>query len=54
MVAAPVGFQCPVCVGAAAEAGPVARTVAGGGRVSKPTVTYVLIGINVAVYRLQW
>ena len=53
MVAAPVGFQCPVCVGAAAEAGLVARTVAGGGRVSKPTVTYVLIGINVAVYLLQ-
>ncbi|MSO27771.1 MAG: rhomboid family intramembrane serine protease [Candidatus Nanopelagicales bacterium] len=53
MVAAPVGFQCPVCVGAAAAGGPVARTVAGGTRVLKPTVTYVLIGINVAVFALQ-
>ena len=53
MVAAPVGFQCPVCVGTAAAAQPVVRTYAGGSQVKKPIVTYVLIGINVAAFALQ-
>lgn len=53
MVAAPVGFQCPVCVSAAAVGSPAPRTFAGGGQVKKPTVTYALIGINVAIYLLQ-
>jgi membrane associated rhomboid family serine protease len=53
MVAAPVGFQCPECVGAAAAAQPVVRTYAGGSQVKKPIVTYVLIGINVAAFALQ-
>lgn len=48
MVAAPVGFQCMECV-AAARPRP-ARTVAGGRAISRPLVTYSLIGINVAVF----
>lgn len=48
MVPAPVGFQCPECV-AAARPRP-ARTVTGGRAIARPTVTYVLIGINVAVF----
>lgn len=51
MIAAPVGFQCPSCVQAAAP--PQPRTVAGGAIISKPFVTYTLIGINVAFFAIQ-
>jgi len=51
MVAAPVGFQCPDCVRAAAP--PQPKTVAGGGIISKPVVTYALIIINLAFFVLQ-
>ena len=54
MVAAPVGFQCPDCVAAAATAVPRATTVAGGTPITRPVVTYTLIGINVAVFLLQF
>ncbi len=53
MVAAPVGFQCPECVQEAAGQARQARTIAGGSVVTKPTVTHVLIGLNVAVFVLQ-
>jgi membrane associated rhomboid family serine protease len=48
MVPAPVGFQCGDCV-AAARPRP-ARTVVGAKAISRPLVTYTLIGINVAVF----
>lgn len=51
MIAAPVGFQCVECV-ASAQPRP-ARTVAGGRAIARPTVTYVLIGINVAAFLVQ-
>ena len=52
MTAAPVGYQCPDCVGAAVAATPAARTVFGG-RVSRDgAVTMTLIGICVGAYLL--
>jgi membrane associated rhomboid family serine protease len=51
MIQAPVGFQCPECVHAAAI--PPPRTVAGGSLITKPYVTYTLIGINLAVFAAQ-
>ena len=53
MVPASVGFQCPDCVSAGAVSTRTARTVAGGALVSKPYVTYGLIGITVAVFLAQ-
>lgn len=54
MVPAPVGFQCPECVaGAQAQTRP-ALTPAGGRPIDKPTVTYTLIGINVAIFLVQF
>ena len=52
MVPAAVGFQCPECVRAGTP--PAPRTVAGGSIISKPFVTYTLIGINVLVFLLQF
>ena len=54
MVPAPVGFQCPECVAGAAASIPQVTTVAGGAPISKPAVTYTLIGINVAIFALQF
>lgn len=52
MTAAPVGYQCPDCVGAGAASVPAARTVFGG-RVSRDgAVTMTLIGICVGAYLL--
>ena len=53
MTPATVGFQCPDCISVAAASTRQPRTVAGGAVVSKPMVTYVLIGLNVVVYLLQ-
>jgi membrane associated rhomboid family serine protease len=53
MTPAAVGFQCPACVMAGAAAVRAPKTVAGAGLISKPTVTYALIGINVAVFGIQ-
>ena len=51
MIPAPVGFQCPSCV---AEGEPVHVITSVGGRtISKPYLTYALIGINIAVFLLQ-
>jgi membrane associated rhomboid family serine protease len=51
MIPAAVGFQCPECVNAAAP--PAPRTVAGGSIISKPFVTYALIGVNVVLFLIQ-
>lgn len=51
MIPAPVGFQCPECVERART--PQVTTVAGAPTISKPMVTYVLIGINLFVFLLQ-
>lgn len=50
---APVGFQCPQCVGESARAVRQPVTVSGGGLITKPYVTYSLIGVTVAVFGLQ-
>lgn len=54
MVAAPVGFQCPECVGAAASAARQVTTPAGGTPIGKPLVTYSIIGITAAIFLLQF
>ncbi|MDD2858957.1 MAG: rhomboid family intramembrane serine protease, partial [Candidatus Nanopelagicales bacterium] len=51
MIPAAVGFQCPSCVSSARVA-PV-HTPAGGAEISRPYVTYALIGINIAVFLWQ-
>ena len=51
MIPAPVGFQCPDCVRAAAP--PQPTTVAGGRLITKPFVSYTLIGINLALFAIQ-
>lgn len=53
MITAPVGFHCPDCVSAAAGQRRQATTVAGGALISRPTVTYTLIAINVVFFGLQ-
>lgn len=53
MVAAPVGFQCPVCVAEAQQRVRPVRTALGGVARAEPyRATQVLIGINVVVYVL--
>lgn len=54
MIAAPVGFQCPECVASAAAQTRQATTVAGGALIGRPMVTYTLIGINLAVFLVQF
>jgi len=54
MVAAPVGFQCPECVGAAAASTRRVTTPSGGTPITKPVVTYSLIGITAAIFLLQF
>lgn len=52
MIAAPVGYRCPECMNPGKT--PSAKTVAGGGLVSSPRVTYSLIAINVAIFAIQF
>lgn len=52
-MAAPVGFQCPECVAGAAAARPRATTVAGGTPITRPIVTYSLIGFTAVVFLAQ-
>jgi membrane associated rhomboid family serine protease len=54
MVPAPVGFQCPDCVATAATTTRRATTPAGGTPIAKPVVTYSLIGINLAIFLVQF
>ena len=54
MIAAPVGFQCPDCVGRARQQVPEVRTVFGGRDISRPVVTYVLIGVNALAFAISW
>lgn len=52
---AAVGVQCVDCVRETARSAPVKRAMYGGAAVvGKPVLTYVLIGICVAAYGLQW
>lgn len=53
MIPAPVGFQCPECVGAAQKQRRSARTAFGGGVIASPSVTYSLIAINVFLFVLE-
>lgn len=54
MIAASVGFQCPQCVHEQNRGTRQAVTPAGAALVSRPTVTYVLIAINVVIFGLQF
>jgi len=54
MRSAAVGFQCPDCVGEAARTMRQPTTVAGGGLITKPYVTWTLIGVTVAIFVLQY
>jgi len=53
MVSASVGFQCPECVAEGRASIPEVRTRLGAQTISKPYVTFALIGINVAVFGLE-
>jgi len=53
MVSAPVGFQCRECVGVAATQRPQVLTPVGAAVPVRPTVTYVLIGLTIAVFLWQ-
>lgn len=53
MTQAPVGFQCPDCVRAGAASIRTPTTVSGGALISKPQVTYTLIGVNLAIFLAQ-
>lgn len=54
MVPAPVGFQCPSCVSEAVSTRVTPKTITGAQLITKPTVTYTLIGINVLIFGLQF
>lgn len=53
MVPAAVGFQCPDCVAGGAATIRQPRTAAGAAYISRPTVTFVLIAINLAVFLVE-
>ena len=53
MINASVGFQCPECVHGAAASAPKITSPVGAPLAEKPTVTYVLIGINVFAFLLM-
>lgn len=56
MITAPVGFQCPECVGEAAAKAPVydrAATLSTLSAVATPWVSYVLVGICSVVFLFQ-
>lgn len=50
MTQAPVGQQCPSCVNEGKRTVRKARTALGGRAISRPTVTYTLLGLNVVVF----
>lgn len=52
MQAASVGFQCPDCVKEGSASVRQPKAAYGGKASSTPTVTYVLIGVNVAMFLL--
>ena len=54
MRSAAVGFQCPDCVGEAARTVRQPLTVSGGGLITKPYVTWTLIGLTVAIFTWQF
>ena len=54
MRSAAVGFQCPDCVGEAARTVRQPSTVSGGGLITKPYVTWTLIGLTVAIFMWQF
>jgi membrane associated rhomboid family serine protease len=51
---APVGFQCPECVGEASRTVRQPVTVVGGALITRPYVTYSLIAINVALFGVSF
>ena len=53
MVSASVGFQCPECVAEGRASIPEVRTRLGAKTITRPYVTFALIGINVAVFGLE-
>jgi len=53
MISASVGFQCPNCVHGAAASAPRIKTPVGAPVAERPTVTFVLIGINVLAFLLM-
>lgn len=53
-VVAPVGFQCPTCVKAGSRGVREARTAYGGRIAERPIVTYVLVGVGVALLALGY
>ena len=53
MIPASVGFQCPQCVHAQSQTIRQPVTPVGGALITRPTVTFALIGINVAIFLLQ-
>jgi membrane associated rhomboid family serine protease len=54
MRSAAVGFQCPECVGEAMQTTRHPVTVSGGGVITKPYVTWTLIGLTVAIFIWQF
>lgn len=54
MRSAPVGFQCPECVGEAARTVRAPVTVTGATMIQRPYVTYALIGVTAAAFLLQF
>lgn len=53
MVAAPVGFHCPECLHDGARTVRTPRTMAGGRLITRPTVTYCIVAVCVAVFGLE-
>jgi membrane associated rhomboid family serine protease len=54
MTQAPVGQQCPDCVNEGKRTVRQARTVLGGRAISRPTVTYTLLIMNVIVFVITY
>lgn len=50
MTPAPVGQQCPDCVAEGKRTVRQVRTIFGGKAITRPTITYTLIGINVVIF----
>jgi len=54
MTSAPVGFQCPECVGEGRATVRAVTTAVGVRPAERPVVTMTLIGICVVAYALEW